>query len=66
MFNKIPKSVVEALLNIHTGLGGSEITPAFKTGGPEQYFVKITPSWMRLANFQASKAEDVYTMIVGE
>jgi len=66
-FNAVPKTVTEALLNIHTVQRTTGLTPAFKTGGTTQYFVKITPTWMRLADFKQSGSDQskVYTMIVG-
>lgn len=66
-FNAVPKTVTDTLLNIHTVQRTTGLTPAFKTGGTTQYFVKITPTWMRLADFTQSGGDQskIYTMIIG-
>lgn len=58
-FKDFPATVAEALLKLDS--------PAFKTGGATHFFVKITPHWMRLADFQAPGKDpsSIYTMIIG-
>lgn len=65
-FNRVPKPIVDALIDIHIKQRDAWPTPAFKTGGGTQYFVRIAPTWMRLADFSKKHDtyEDIYTQIV--
>jgi hypothetical protein len=64
-FEMIPATIRESLITIHSSLPGAELTPAYKTGGDEHYYVKLTPSWMRLADFTANRPDQIYTQIIG-
>ena len=64
-FEHVPKNVCDALVNIHSSVRGAELTPAYKTGGDEHYYVKLKPTWMRLADFTADRPERIYTQIIG-
>lgn len=63
-FDSVPEDVTERLLALHTRQTTVTATPAFIAGQGAQQIVKITPTWMRLADFRES-AKELYTMVVG-
>lgn len=65
-FEAVPQHIIDALLDIHVAKRDSWPTPAFKTGGGTQYFVKISPTWMRLADFgKATQSQaEIYTQVI--